>query len=111
MLSYIISSYGIIFALIGSILISSNVVEIIILSTIGITDPPKVQIYITLSYYVKWIVMAICYFDTYERRDGQWYFLKRSEKHWYSSDILQRPGEPEPRPLVWFDMEIGELLQ
>ena len=43
----------------------------------------------------KWVVMAICYFDTYERRDGQWYFLKRSEKHWYSSDILERPGEPE----------------
>jgi hypothetical protein len=43
----------------------------------------------------KWVVMAICYFDTYERREGHWYFLKRSEKHWYSSDILERPGEPE----------------
>jgi SnoaL-like domain len=43
----------------------------------------------------KWIVMAICYFDTYERRDGHWYFLKRSEQHWYSSDVLERPGEPE----------------
>ena len=42
----------------------------------------------------KWIVMAICYFDTYERRQGQWYFVKRAEKHWYSSDILERPGEP-----------------
>ena len=43
----------------------------------------------------QWIVMAICYFDTYERREGRWYFQKRSEKHWYSSDILERPGEPE----------------
>jgi hypothetical protein len=42
----------------------------------------------------KWIVMAICYFDTYVRREGAWYFLKRSEKHWYSSDILERPTGP-----------------
>lgn len=42
----------------------------------------------------KWIVMAICYFDTYERRAGSWYFRKRSEKHWYSSDILERPTGP-----------------
>jgi len=42
----------------------------------------------------KWVVMAICYFDSYERRDGRWYFARRSEKHWYSSDVLERPGEP-----------------
>jgi hypothetical protein len=38
--------------------------------------------------------MAICYFDTYERREGGWYFNKRAEKHWYSTDVLERPGEP-----------------
>jgi SnoaL-like domain len=43
----------------------------------------------------KWVVMAICYFDTYERRDSCWYFARRSEKHWYSSDVLERPGEPQ----------------
>jgi ketosteroid isomerase-like protein len=43
----------------------------------------------------KWVVMAICYFDTYERRDGRWYFARRSEKHWYSCDVLERPGEPQ----------------
>lgn len=42
----------------------------------------------------KWIVMAICYFDEYERRDGQWYFTRRREKHWYSTDVLERPGQP-----------------
>jgi hypothetical protein len=42
----------------------------------------------------KWFVMAICYFDRYERRTGQWYFVKRSEKHWYSTDILERPTGP-----------------
>lgn len=42
----------------------------------------------------KWIVMLICYFDTYERRQGQWYFVRRDEQHWYSSDIVERPTGP-----------------
>ena len=42
----------------------------------------------------KWVVMAICYFDEYARRDGRWYFVRRREKHWYSSDVLDRPGQP-----------------
>ncbi|MGO8856856.1 MAG: nuclear transport factor 2 family protein [Steroidobacteraceae bacterium] len=42
----------------------------------------------------QWIVMAICYFDTYERRGGEWFFVKRSEKHWYSADVLERPTGP-----------------
>jgi hypothetical protein len=42
----------------------------------------------------KWIVMTICYFDAYERRDGRWFFLRRREKHWYSTDILERPTGP-----------------
>ena len=42
----------------------------------------------------QWIVMTICYFDTYERRDGKWYFARRQEKHWYSSDIIARPEGP-----------------
>lgn len=43
----------------------------------------------------KWVVMAICYFDDYERRNGHWYFTRRKEKHWYSSDVLDRPGQPQ----------------
>src|SRR6266702_8122110 len=42
----------------------------------------------------RWVVMAICYFDTYERRDGRWYFKRRDEQHWYSTDWLARPGVP-----------------
>ncbi len=54
----------------------------------------------------KWVVVAICYFDTYERREGRWYFVKRSEKHWYSSDILERPGEPRFQNWeLWKDRE------
>jgi len=42
----------------------------------------------------RWVVMAICYFDEYERRDGRWYFVRRKERHWYSTDVLARPGQP-----------------
>ncbi|MBC8740726.1 nuclear transport factor 2 family protein [Paraburkholderia sp. UCT31] len=41
-----------------------------------------------------WVVMAICYFDHYVRRDGQWCFERRDEQHWYSTDWLARPGAP-----------------
>lgn len=42
----------------------------------------------------KWVVMAIAYFDTYERRDGEWFFVRRREKHWYSADWEERPTAP-----------------
>lgn len=42
----------------------------------------------------KWVIMAIAYFDRYERRDGQWYFVRRREKHWYAADWQERPSAP-----------------
>jgi ketosteroid isomerase-like protein len=42
----------------------------------------------------RWIVMAIQYWDRYERRTGQWYFEGRRVKHWYSVDLLDRPSGP-----------------
>lgn len=42
----------------------------------------------------KWYVMAICYHDEYERRDGQWLFTRRRERHWYAADIAERPQAP-----------------
>ncbi len=42
----------------------------------------------------KWVAMAIIYFDRYSRRNGQWYFVSRREKHWYSTDVLERPAPP-----------------
>ena len=42
----------------------------------------------------RWIVMAIAYFDTYERRDGEWLFARRREKHWYAADWQERPAAP-----------------
>lgn len=42
-----------------------------------------------------WVVMAICYFDTYRRdADGGWRFERRDERHWYSTDWQQTPGNP-----------------
>ncbi len=56
----------------------------------------------------RWVVMAICYFDLYERHDGSWYFARRSEKHWYSSDVLERPGEPQLQNwAAWSDRKPG----
>ncbi len=43
----------------------------------------------------KWIVMAICYFDSYEKRQGQWQFVRRKEREWYAADVLERPAGPE----------------
>lgn len=42
----------------------------------------------------QWIVMAIAYFDAYERRDGEWLFVRRREKHWYAADWQSRPAAP-----------------
>jgi hypothetical protein len=39
----------------------------------------------------QWIVMAICYFDEYRRVDGEWLFVRRRAKSWYSADISQHP--------------------
>ena len=44
-----------------------------------------------------WIVMAIAYFDEYARRDGEWLFVRRREKHWYSVDWQERPSAPFQR--------------
>jgi len=43
----------------------------------------------------KWVIMAICYEDRYERRNGQWYFVRRRERHWYAADVLERPMASE----------------
>lgn len=39
-----------------------------------------------------WFVITMRYEDVYERRDGQWYFVRRREYPWYSVDVTERPG-------------------
>jgi uncharacterized protein (TIGR02246 family) len=46
------------------------------------------------EYGQEWIVMAIQYWDRYERRDGQWLFTGRKIQHWYAVDALDRPVGP-----------------
>lgn len=56
------------------------------------------------EYGSQWIVQAICYFDTYIRKDGVWYFARREEDFFYSADALERPQDagfarwPGPAP-------------
>lgn len=42
----------------------------------------------------RWITMAILYVDEYARIDGQWFFVRRREKHWYCTDWADRPTAP-----------------
>lgn len=39
----------------------------------------------------RWVVMAICYLDDYQRVDGEWLFRRRREQHWYAADIAEHP--------------------
>ena len=39
----------------------------------------------------RWVVQAIQYHDTYERRDGVWLFVRRRHLLFYGADMLQRP--------------------
>src|SRR5690242_4571067 len=39
-----------------------------------------------------WYVITMRYDDVYERRNGQWGFVKRREHPWYSVDVTERPG-------------------
>jgi hypothetical protein len=39
-----------------------------------------------------WYVITMRYDDVYQRRDGQWCFVKRREHPWYSVDVTERPG-------------------
>jgi hypothetical protein len=39
----------------------------------------------------EWIVMAICYFDDYACIDGDWFFSRRRERHWYAADVAGTP--------------------
>jgi hypothetical protein len=39
-----------------------------------------------------WYVITMRYEDAYERRDGQWLFVKRREHPWYSVDVTERPS-------------------
>ena len=41
----------------------------------------------------RWIVIAIRYDDEYSKVDGRWYFTRRKDKHWYETDLPDRPQD------------------
>jgi hypothetical protein len=47
------------------------------------------------EYGDQWIIMAIQYWDRYERRHGKWLFTGRQVRHWYAVDVLERPNGPD----------------
>lgn len=42
----------------------------------------------------KWVIELLAYLDSYERRDGHWYFAHRTPLFWYQSDITEPPVGP-----------------
>jgi hypothetical protein len=54
----------------------------------------------------EWVVQAIQYHDTYERRDGRWQFARRRHLLFYGADMLKRPiGLP---PAHWPESAVGK---
>jgi len=53
----------------------------------------------------RWVVQAIQYRDTYERRDGSWMFVRREHLLWYGRDVGTSPlGLP---PAHWPEHHTG----
>jgi hypothetical protein len=46
----------------------------------------------------QWIDEAICYFDEYERHDGNWFFGRRTLHHLHVTSLADRPRAPFTAP-------------
>lgn len=46
-----------------------------------------------------WVIELLAYLDSYERRDGRWYFARRTPLFWYESDLANPPVGP--RKIRW----------
>jgi hypothetical protein len=44
-----------------------------------------------LETATRWMAEFMAYLDRYERRDGVWYFQRRTPLYWYQSDITDPP--------------------
>ena len=54
----------------------------------------------------RWIQQAILYRDTYERRDGAWYFVRREHLLWYGAELDVNPlAQP---PANWPEHHTGK---
>lgn len=41
-----------------------------------------------------WVIELLAYLDSYQRRDGRWYFVRRTPLFWYQSDVTDPPVGP-----------------
>jgi ketosteroid isomerase-like protein len=57
----------------------------------------------------RWIVQAIQYRDTYERRGAHWYFVRRKHLLWYGRDVGTSPLGLEPANWPEHHTGMGEL--
>ncbi len=57
----------------------------------------------------RWIRQAICYFDRYAQRDGEWLFLTRDHQLFYGTDYDQRPNSLPPANWPASDTGTGTL--
>jgi ketosteroid isomerase-like protein len=57
----------------------------------------------------RWVVMMIQYWDTYARRDGEWFFVRRKEKVWYGADVLERPAGPRKHRWPGHEPAVADL--
>lgn len=42
-----------------------------------------------------WVIELLAYLDSYQRREGRWYFARRVPLFWYQSDITDPPVGPQ----------------
>ena len=52
-----------------------------------------------------WMIEMMAYLDRYERREGQWFFQRRTPLYWYQCDISQPPLGGGENKLRWADQE------
>jgi hypothetical protein len=57
----------------------------------------------------RWIRQAICYFDRYAKRDGEWLFISRDHQLFYGADYDQRPNHLPPANWPTSDTGTGTL--
>ena len=53
----------------------------------------------------RWIHQAIVYFDTYERRDGSWFFVRRVHELFYGAEVGANPLDLGPAD--WPEHHVG----
>ncbi|MGH0028437.1 MAG: nuclear transport factor 2 family protein [Myxococcota bacterium] len=59
----------------------------------------------------RWIEQAIQYRDTYERRDGEWLFVRRRHLLWYGVETAERPLAQPPANWPASHVGIGTVPQ